>query len=66
MTRQLPEARKDLQKARREFEDARRIFEDVLNRGTPGEAGQREVEAALLAVIEAGDRMERARQRSMN
>ena len=27
MTRQLPEAPKDLQKARREFEDARRIFE---------------------------------------
>ena len=66
MTRQLPEAPKDLQKARREFEDARRIFENVLNRGTPGEAGQREVETALLAVIEAGDRMERARQRSMN
>ena len=66
MTGQLPEALKALQKARREFEKARRIFENILNRGTPGEAGQREVENALLAVIEAGDRMERARQRSTN
>ncbi len=65
MMGELPEALKALQKARREFEKARHIFEDISNRGTPGEAGQREVEVALLAVIEAGDRMERARQRSM-
>jgi hypothetical protein len=43
----LPETLNALQKARREFEKAQRIFEDVSSR--TGEAGQREVEAALLA-----------------
>jgi hypothetical protein len=65
MTGQLPD-QKALRKAPREFEKARHILEDVLDRATLGEAGEKEVLAALLAVIEAGDRMERARQRSMN
>ena len=64
MTGQLRKALKARQKARREFEKASRILQDVLNREMRGEAGEKDVEAALLAVIEAGNRMERARQRS--
>ena len=63
MTGQLRKALKARQKARREFEKASRILQDVLNREMRGEAVEKEVEAALLAVIEAGNRMERARQR---
>ena len=51
------------QKARREFENAARIFNDVLDRETRGEAGVQDVETALIMLIDAGDRMERARQR---
>ena len=65
MTGQQSEALNALEKARREFEKARRTLEDVSNRETPGKAGQKEVDAALLALMDAGDRMERARQRAI-
>jgi hypothetical protein len=57
------DALKAWQKARREFEKAYLILNEAIGGHARGEVGEKDVEAALIAVIEAGDRMERARQR---
>jgi hypothetical protein len=50
-------------KAHREFEKARLTLNEAIERHAHGETGEKDVEAALVAVMEAGERMERARQR---
>ena len=62
----MRDALKAWQKARREFEKAHLTLNEAINGHARGEVGEKDVEAALIAVIEAGDRMERARQRSMS
>ena len=56
------DALKAWKKAHLEFEKARLTLDEAIDRHVHGDAGEKDVEAALVAIMEAGERMERARQ----